>query len=121
MLEENAKAVASGIQTFGQNGELTLNIRLLPQDFNPSGTVVCRHRQMAVPLLRPFQRGRGRSGAVVAFGDIDTERRGRTDRARTLPEPRTDEEDDEGDGLIYLEDLVGYTVKVDRRKIRYAC
>lgn len=68
---------------------------------------------MAVPLFCDRFQRRGRSGAVVAFGDIDTERRAAELIGLELYlSPGPDEEDDEGDGLIYLEDLVGYTVRL---------
>lgn len=114
MLEENAKAVARVSKTFGQNGELTLNLYdSFPQDFNPSEPLFVVIDKLAVPLFCDRFQRRGRSGAVVAFGDIDTERRAAELIGLELYlSPGPDEEDDEGDGLIYLEDLVGYTVRL---------
>ena len=114
MLEENAEAVARVSKTFGQNGELTLNLYdSFPQDFNPSEPLFVVIDKLAVPLFCDRFQRRGRSGAVVAFGDIDTERRAAELIGLELYlNPGPDEEDDEGDGLIYLEDLVGYTVRL---------
>lgn len=114
MLEENAEAVARVSKTFGQNGELTLNLYdSFPQDFNPSEPLFVVIDKLAVPLFCDRFQRRGRSGAVVAFGDIDTERRAAELIGLELYlSPGPDEEDDEGDGLIYLEDLVGYTVRL---------
>ena len=114
MLEENAEAVARVSKTFGQNGELTLNLYdSFPQDFNPSEPLFVVIDKLAVPLFCDRFQRRGRSGAVVTFGDIDTERRAAELIGLELYlSPGPDEEDDEGDGLIYLEDLVGYTVRL---------
>ena len=116
MLEENAEAVARVSKTFGQNGELTLNLYdSFPQDFNPSEPLFVVIDKLAVPLFCDRFQRRGRSGAVVTFGDINTERRAAELLGLELylngPDA-PDEEDDEGDGLIYLEDLVGYTVRL---------
>lgn len=100
MLEENAKAVARVSKTFGQNGELTLNLYdSFPQDFNPSEPLFVVIDKLAVPLFCDRFQRRGRSGAVVAFGDIDTERRAAELIGLELYlSPGPDEEDDEGDG-----------------------
>ena len=83
------------------------------QDFNPSEPLFVVIDKLAVPLFCDRFQRRGRSGAVVAFGDIDTERRAAELIGLELYlSPGPDEEDDEGDGLIYLEDLVGYTVRL---------
>ena len=100
MLEENAEAVARVSKTFGQNGELTLNLYdSFPQDFNPSEPLFVVIDKLAVPLFCDRFQRRGRSGAVVAFGDIDTERRAAELIGLELYlNPGPDEEDDEGDG-----------------------
>lgn len=116
MLEENAEAVARVSKTFGQNGELTLNLYdSFPQDFNPSEPLFVVIDKLAVPLFCDRFQRRGRSGAVVTFGDIDTERRAAELIGLELylnGPAAPDEENDEDDGLIYLEDLVGYTVRL---------
>ena len=102
MLEENAEAVARVSKTFGQNGELALSLYdTFPQEYELSEPLFVIIDKLAVPLFcNRFQR-RGQNGAIVGFEDLDTER-----RASELA----------GEGLIYLEDLVGYRIHLASNK-----
>ena len=52
MLEENADVVARVSKTFGQNGELTLNLyNTFPQDYDLSEPLFVVIDKLAVPLF----------------------------------------------------------------------
>lgn len=114
MLEENAEAVARVSKTFGQNGELALSLYdTFPQEYELSEPLFVIIDKLAVPLFcNRFQR-RGQNGAIVGFEDLDTERRASelVGHELYLENPAlTEEEEEAGEGLIYLEDLVGYRI-----------
>jgi len=121
MLEENADVVARVSKTFGQNGELTLNLyNTFPQDYDLSEPLFVVIDKLAVPLFCDRFQRRGQSGAVVKFGDIDTERRASELIGHELyfNNPCAEEEEEEaGDGLIYLEDLVGYRISLNANTV----
>ena len=76
--------------------------------------------KLAVPLFCDRFQRRGQSGAVVKFGDIDTERRASELIGHELyfNNPCAEEEEEEaGDGLIYLEDLVGYRILLNANTV----
>lgn len=120
MLEENAEAVARVSKTFGQNGELALSFYdTFPQEYELSEPLFVIIDKLAVPLFcNRFQR-RGQNGAIVGFEDLDTERRASelVGHELYLENPAlTEEEEEAGEGLIYLEDLVGYRIHLASNK-----
>ncbi len=114
MLEENAGAVARVSKTFGQNGELILNLYdSFPKDFNLSEPLFVLIDKLAVPLFCDHFQRRGQSKASVLFGDIDTEHRASELIGHELylnNQHSSNKEPDKEDEEIHLEDLVGYTV-----------
>ena len=113
MLEENAEAVARVSKTFGQNGELTLNLYdSFPQDFNPSEPLFVVIDKLAVPLFCDRFERRGKTNALATFADIDSARRAEEFIGRELYLEHEDDENDE----FYLEDLIGFRVRIGTLK-----
>ena len=96
-------------KVFGNAGEVVLNLLdTFPDPFCYEEPLFVYIDGLAVPLfLEQFER-RGRTGATALFADIDTEMRASELVGLDLytPAPYTEEEDD---GELYFEDLVGYT------------
>ena len=100
---------------FGAKGEVVINLYdTLPDNFNweeqPFFTKV---EELVVPLYCDSFARRGQRSAVVAFADIDTEK-----RAEMLldHELMLDVEQQSDDDEFYFDDLIGFTVRVGRAK-----
>ena len=100
---------------FGAKGEVVINLYdTLPDNFNweeqPFFTKV---EELVVPLFCDSFARRGQRSAVVAFADIDTEK-----RAEMLldHELMLDVEQQSDDDEFYFDDLIGFTVRVGRAK-----
>ncbi|MFI3304368.1 MAG: 16S rRNA processing protein RimM [Rikenellaceae bacterium] len=109
------ESVARINRLFGTGGEVMITIYpTFPEEFESSGDpLFAKIDGLYVPLyLEKFER-RGRAGAVVAFADIDTERRV-TELLNTellLPDTEDDMSEVSADDEFTLEDLVGYSVE----------
>ncbi len=81
-----------------------------PDDFDPERMpLLVSIDSLEVPLwCERFER-RGRSGAVAAFADLDTERRAQELLGLEFRIATGEEEDDE----FYLEDLIGFAVEAE--------
>ena len=100
---------------FGAKGEVVINLYdTLPDNFNweeqPFFTKV---EELVVPLFCDSFARRGQRSAVVAFADIDTEKRAEM----LLDHPlMLDVEQQGDDDEFYFDDLIGFTVRVGRAK-----
>ena len=100
---------------FGAKGEVVINLYdTLPDNFNweeqPFFTKV---EELVVPLFCDSFAGRGQRSAVVAFADIDTEKRAEM----LLDHPlMLDVEQQSDDDEFYFDDLIGFTVRIGRAK-----
>lgn len=100
--------VARVAKIFGTEGELTLSLfDTFPQDFNMSEPLMVTIDSLAVPLFCDRFQRRGRSGALVVFSDIYSERSALEFVGKELF-MEFEPEVEVNDGRIYLEDMVGY-------------
>lgn len=107
-------SVARVNRLFGTGGEVMITLFAdFPEEFDTSDTpLFAKIDGLNVPLyLEKFER-RGRSGAVVAFADIDTERRVMEllSKELFLPEEEGAEDVFDNDEFTF-DDLVGYSVE----------
>ena len=99
---------------FGVKGEVVINLYdTLPDNFNweeqPFFTKV---EELVVPLFCESFARRGQRSAVVAFADIDNEK-----RAEMILDNEVMIESEEGDDDEFtFDDLIGFTVRVGRAK-----
>ena len=99
---------------FGVKGEVVINLYdTLPDNFNweeqPFFTKV---EELVVPLFCESFARRGQRSAVVAFADIDNEK-----RAEMILDHEVMIESEEGDDDEFtFDDLIGFTVRVGRAK-----
>ena len=99
---------------FGAEGEVAINLYdTLPDNFNweeqPFFTKV---EELVVPLFCESFARRGQRSAVVAFADIDNEK-----RAEMILDHEVMIESEEGDDEEFtFDDLIGFTVRVGRAK-----
>lgn len=99
---------------FGVKGEVVINLYdTLPDNFNweeqPFFTKV---EELVVPLFCDSFARRGQRSAVVAFADIDNEK-----RAEMILDHELMIESEEGDDDEFtFDDLIGFTVRVGRAK-----
>jgi len=110
-------ATAAGriVKTFGLNGELVVSLYDTFTEHTEGESVTIEIDGIRTPLFFASFRRRGQSKAVVVFEDLETEYRASelVGREFYLPSaPQQGGEEEEGDE-IYLEDLVGYTVRIE--------
>lgn len=95
---------------FGTDGGVMLTLyTAFPDDFDPAATpLLTTIDGLEVPLWCDRFERRGRQGAVVAFADLDTDRRAEEllGLEFRIELPAEEEDDDE----FYLEDLIGFAV-----------
>lgn len=110
----NATVAGRIVKTFGLGGELVVNLYdTFPDEMNGE-PVTIEIDGIRTPFFFASFRRRGVSKAVVVFEDMESEYRASelVGREFFLPaEPEAEELDDE----IYLEDLVGYTLRAEGR------
>lgn len=99
---------------FGTGGSVMISLYpTFPEEFDPETTpFIVLIDQLEVPLwCETFER-RGQSGAVVAFADMDTDRRAEEllGLEFRLPTEAYDEDEEEE---FYLEDLIGFAVEAE--------
>ncbi|MDE7070302.1 MAG: ribosome maturation factor RimM [Alistipes sp.] len=102
--------VARVSKLFGTEGGLLLNLyTTFPEDFSPEEEpLFATIDRLEVPLYCDRFERRGRTGALVRFADLDTQRRAEELLGAELSVRLEEEESDE----FYLEDLIGFGVKV---------
>ncbi len=114
--EERIEAAGRISKTFGANGELVISLYDTFPYENPVGeSVYVVIDGLRTPLFFKSFRRRGERKAVVVFDDLETEYRAAElvgQEFFAVAEPEADEADDE----IYLEDLVGYNVRIQGHK-----
>ncbi len=101
---------------FGTGGEVMVTLySTFPEKFDAKSTpLFAKVDGLNVPLyLEKFER-RGRAGAIIAFADIDTERRATEFLSMELYIAEVDEELGDGstDDEFTMEDLIGFAVEV---------
>lgn len=99
---------------FGTDGGVMITLyTTFPDDFQMKEPLFVRVDELAVPLFCSSFEHRGQAGAVVHFDDIDTERRAEEFLVgREIFIVEEDEDDDE----FYMEDLIGFTAIVGKRR-----
>lgn len=113
--------VARVSKPFGVGGELAINLYdTFPADFGDDEPLFALVDSLPVPLYPEKFERRGRSGALVAFADIDTPQRaieflGIELSLMFVPE---DEAADEDAGLLYYEDMVGFSARFVDNKLK---
>lgn len=99
---------------FGTDGGVMITLyTTFPDDFQMKEPLFVRVDELAVPLFCSSFERRGQAGAVVHFDDIDTERRA---EEFLVGREIFIEEDDEEDDEFYMEDLIGFTAIVGKRR-----
>lgn len=97
---------------FGAEGEVMLSLYPdFPEDFDPAvDALLAEIDGLVVPLYCDRFERRGRTGALVQFADLETERRVEELLSHELFVEELEEERDEDE--FYLEDLIGFAVEV---------
>lgn len=99
---------------FGTDGGVMITLyTTFPDDFQIEEPLFVRVDELAVPLFCSSFERRGQAGAVVHFDDIDTERRA---EEFLVGREIFVEEDDVDDDEFYMEDLIGFTAIVGKRR-----
>lgn len=100
---------------FGVEGGVLLNLyTTFPDDFSTEEPLFVKIDSLAVPLFCDRFERRGKTSAKVTFADIDSDRRAEELVGRELSLEREEEVSDE----FFLEDLIGFGVKVDKTRGR---
>lgn len=120
MSGKNTVCVARVAKSFGRSGELLVGLYdTFPEKFDVKEPLFVEIDGLAVPLFCDRFERRGKRGALVVFSDFLSERRTAELIGRELFSlaGRAVEADEEeiGDDLIYLEDLVGLKAVIDDR------
>ena len=106
-------AVGRITKLFGAEGEVNVNLYAdFPDNFSEEQPLFTIVDSLVVPLFCESFSRRGKGSATVRFADIDTTKRAELIMGNEIfiEEPETD--DDE----FTFEDLIGFTVKISRRK-----
>ena len=106
-------AVGRITKLFGAEGEVNVNLyATFPDDFSEEQPLFTMVDSLVVPLFCESFSRRGHSSATIRFADIDTVKRTELIMGNEIfiEEPETD--DDE----FTFDDLIGFTVKIGRRK-----
>lgn len=105
------EVVAKVSKLFGPDGGLLINLYdNFPEVLDMEEPVFAKIDSLSVPLFFDSFQRHGKSGAEVRFADFDTELRASELVGMELFMEFAEEEDD---GLIYYQDLVGYTATFD--------
>ena len=106
-------AVGRITKLFGAEGEVNINLYAdFPDDYSLEQPLFTIVDSLVVPLFCDSFSRRGKSGATVRFADIDTVKRVELIMGNEIFIEQADCDDDE----FTFDDLVGFTVKVGRRK-----
>ena len=99
---------------FGTDGGVMITLyTTFPDDFQIEEPLFVRVDELAVPLFCSSFERRGQAGAMVHFDDIDTERRA---EEFLVGREIFIEEEDVDDDEFYMEDLIGFTAIVGKRR-----
>jgi 16S rRNA processing protein RimM len=104
--------VARVNKKFGSEGEVMLSLYAdFPEEFDPQqDALLVEIDGLMVPLYCDRFERRGRTGALVRFADLESERRVEELLGRELAMELEEEERDEDE--FYLEDLIGFSVEL---------
>ena len=101
---------------FGTDGGVMISLyATFPDDFTIEEPLFVVIDGLAVPIFCSSFERRGQSGAVAHFDDIDTSRRAEdflVGHEIFIEDAESEEDNDE----FYMEDLIGFTAIVDKRK-----
>jgi len=100
---------------FGTDGGVMISLyTTFPDDFKIEEPLFVTIDGLAVPIFCSTFERRGQSGAVATFDDIDTSRR--AEDFLVGNEIFIEEEEDDNDDEFYMEDLIGFTAIVGKRR-----
>ena len=106
-------AVGRITKLFGAEGEVNINLYAdFPDDFSVEQPLFTIVDSLVVPLFCDSFSRRGRGSATVRFADIDTVKRAELIMGNEIFIEDVESDDDE----FTFEDLIGFTVKIGRRK-----
>jgi len=104
-------------KTFGLNGELVINLYdTFPYDQAQGESIYVEIDGIWTPFFFGSFRRRGQSKAVVIFDDMDTEYRSSELVGREFVVFVQEEQANVPDDELYLEDLTGYTVRIENHE-----
>ena len=100
---------------FGTEGGVMITLYTnFPDNLQPTEPLFVIIDKLAVPIFYSSFERRGQAGAVVHFDDIDTERR--AEEFLVGREIFIEDNDNEEDDEFYMEDLIGFTAVVGKRR-----
>ena len=106
-------AVGRITKLFGAEGEVNVNLYAdFPDNFSEEQPLFTLVDSLVVPLFCDSFSRRGRGSATVRFADIDTPKRAELIMGNEIFIEEAESDDDE----FTFEDLIGFTVKIGRRK-----
>ena len=106
-------AVGRITKLFGAEGEVNVNLYAsFPDDFSEEQPLFTMVDSLVVPLFCESFSRRGHSSATIRFADIDTVKRTELIMGNKIFIEEPDTDDDE----FTFDDLIGFTVKIGRRK-----
>ena len=106
-------AVGRITKLFGAEGEVNVNLYAsFPDDFSEEQPLFTMVDSLVVPLFCESFFRRGHSSATIRFADIDTVKRTELIMGNEIFIEEPDTDDDE----FTFDDLIGFTVKIGRRK-----
>ena len=106
-------AVGRITKLFGAEGEVNVNLYAsFPDDFSEEQPLFTMVDSLVVPLFCESFSRRGHSSATIRFADIDTVKRTELIMGNEIFIEEPDTDDDE----FTFDDLIGFTVKIGRRK-----
>ncbi len=106
-------AVGRITKLFGAEGEVNVNLYAdFPDDFSEEQPLFTVVDSLVVPLFCESFSRRGKGSATVRFADIDTTKRAELIMGNEIFIEEPEADDDE----FTFDDLIGFTVKISRRK-----
>ena len=106
-------AVGRITKLFGAEGEVNINLYAdFPDDFSGEQPLFTIVDSLVVPLFCDSFSRRGKGSATVRFADIDTTKRAELIMGNEIFIEEPESDDDE----FTFDDLIGFTVKISRRK-----
>lgn len=106
-------AVGRITKLFGAEGEVNVNLYAdFPDNFSEEQPLFTIVDSLVVPLFCESFSRRGKGSATVRFADIDTVKRAELIMGNEIFVEEMESDDDE----FTFDDLIGFTVKISRRK-----
>ena len=106
-------AVGRITKLFGAEGEVNVNLYAdFPDNFSEEQPLFTIVDSLVVPLFCESFSRRGKGSATVRFADIDTVKRAELIMGNEIFVEEPESDDDE----FTFDDLIGFTVKISRRK-----